>query len=97
MSGKNIIFDDKMINNSNFYKKKLFTIYDIEIGKKLICKKESYGKKGSLNNFLRYNDHDIIRPLCVKLPRMIGYVKYFDSNKKMSFKINNNRLLKKYT
>ena len=27
-------------------KKKLFTIYDIEIGKKLICRKESYGKKG---------------------------------------------------
>ena len=28
---------------------------------------------------------------------MIGYVKYFDSNKTMSFKVNNNRLLKKYT
>ena len=28
---------------------------------------------------------------------MIGYVKLFDSNKKMSFKVNNNRLLKKYT
>ena len=29
MSGKNIIFDDKKINKSNFYKKKkLFSIYD---------------------------------------------------------------------
>ena len=29
MSGKNIIFDDKKINKSNFYKnKKLFNIYD---------------------------------------------------------------------
>ena len=27
---------------------------------------------------------------------MIGYVKHFDSNKKMSFKVNDNRLLKKY-
>ena len=28
---------------------------------------------------------------------MIGYVKHFDSKKTMSFKINDNRLLKKYT
>ena len=28
---------------------------------------------------------------------MIGYVKNFDSNKTMSFKISNNKLLKKYT
>ena len=28
---------------------------------------------------------------------MIGYVKYFDSNKTMSFKVTDNKLLKKYT
>ena len=28
---------------------------------------------------------------------MIGYVKHFDSNKIMYFKVNDNRLLKKYT
>ena len=28
---------------------------------------------------------------------MIGYVTHFDSNKTMSFKVNDNRLLKKYT
>ena len=28
---------------------------------------------------------------------MIGYVKHFDSNKTMSFKVNDNRLIKKYT
>ena len=27
---------------------------------------------------------------------MIGYVKYFDSNKTISFKISDNKLLKKY-
>ena len=27
---------------------------------------------------------------------MIGYVKCFDSNKTMSFKVNDNKLLKKY-
>ena len=28
---------------------------------------------------------------------MIGYVKHFDSSKTMSFKVSNNKLLKKYT
>ena len=57
MSGKNIIFDDKKINKSNFYKnKKLyyknFNIYDIDVDKILISKKEPYGKKAHLNTFL---------------------------------------------
>ena len=28
---------------------------------------------------------------------MIGLIKYFDSNKRMSFKVTDNKLLKKYT
>ena len=41
ISGKNIIFDEKKISKSNFYKsKKLFNIYDIEVDKLLISKKE---------------------------------------------------------
>ena len=54
-------------------------------------------KKSSFKYFLGYNDDDVIRPLCIKLPQMIGYVKHFDSNKAMSFKVNDNKLLKKYT
>ena len=46
--------------------------------------------------FIGYNDDDFIRPLCIKLPQMIGYVKNFDSNKTMSFKVGDNKLLKKY-
>ena len=29
--------------------------------------------------------NDVIRPLCILPPEMIGYVKCFDSNKTMSF------------
>ena len=97
MSGKNIIFYDKKIQKGNFYKnKKLFNIYDTDVSKILISKKEPYGKKSSLKYFLGYND-DVIRPLCIKLPQMIGYVKCFDSTKTMSSKVNDNNLLKKYT
>ena len=97
MSGKSINFDDKKINKTNFYKnKRLFNLYDLEVNKILVSKKESYETKISLKYFIRYNDDDVIRPLCINLPQMIRYVKHFDSNKTMSFKVSDNKLLKKY-
>ena len=49
MSGKNINFEGKKINKSNFYKnKKLFNIHDLDVNKILVSKKESYGTKNSL-------------------------------------------------
>ena len=93
MSAKNIIFNDKNINKNNFYKnKRLFKIDEIDVNKI----KRSYSTKKSLRYFIGYND-DVIRPLCVKLPQMIGYVKHFDNNKIMSFKVTDDKLFKKYT
>ena len=99
MNGKSINFEDKKINKSAFYKnKKLFNIHDIDVNKILVSKEELYGTKSSLKYFIGYNDDDddVIRPLWIKLPQMIGYVKNFDSNKTMSFKVDDNKLLKKY-
>ena len=97
MNGKSINFEDKKINKSNFYKnKKLFNIHDLDVNKILFSKIESYGTKNSLKYFIGYNDDDVVRPLCINLPQMIDYVKHFDSNKTMSFKVGDNKLLKKY-
>ena len=95
MRGKSINFDDKKINKTSFYKnKKLFSLNDIDVNKILVSKKESYGTKNSLKYFIGYNDGDVIRPLCILLPQMIGYVKHFNSNKTISFKVSDNKLLK---
>ena len=98
MNGKSINFDDKKINKSIFYKnKKIFNIHDIDVNKILVSKEELYGTKNSFKYFIGYNDDDIIKPLCIKLPQMIGYVKIFDNNNKaMSLKVDYNKLLKKY-
>ena len=96
MSGKSVNFDYRKINKSNFYKnKKLFSLNYIDANKILVSKKESYGTKNSLKYFIGYNDDDVIRPLCIILPQMIGYVKHFDRNKTMSFRVSDNKLLKK--
>ena len=62
----------------------------------LVSRKESYGPKNSFKYFIGYSDSDAIRPLCILLPQMIGYVKHFDSNKTITFKVSDNKLLKKY-
>ena len=79
MSGKNINFDDKKIKKRAFYKnKKINRIDDIDVNKILISKKEPYGNKNSLKYFIGYNDNDIIKPLCIRLPKMTGYARKFD-------------------
>ena len=97
MSGRSINFDDKKINKNNFYKnKKIFNIYDLDVNKILASKKGTHGTKNSLKYFIGCNDDDAIRPLYIKLPQMICYVKHFDSNKTVYFKVIDNKLLKKY-
>ena len=97
MNRNSINFEDKKINKSTFYKnKQLFNIHDLDVNKILVSKKESYGTKNSLKYFIWYNDDDVIRPLYIKPPQMTGYVKNVESNKIMSFKVGDNKLLKKY-
>ena len=82
MSGKSKKFDNKKIENSDFYKnKKTFNIDDIDVNKILVSKKEPYGKNNSLIYFIGYNDNDVIRPLCLKLSQMTGYMNAFNENK----------------
>ena len=73
--------------------KKLSKICDIDVNKILVAKKEPFGTKNSLKCFIGYNDDGVIRPLYIKLPEMIGYVKHFDSNQTMFFKVVDNKLL----
>ena len=98
MSGKNINFNDKKVRKSTFYKnKKINNIEDIDVNNILVSKKESYVNKNSLKYFIGYNDNDIIRPLCIRLPQMTGYARKFDENATMSLIVKDKQLLKNYT
>ena len=96
MSGKNINFDDKKIKRNSFYEnKKINNIEDIDVNEILVSKKEPYGKKNSHKYFIRYNDNDNIRPLCIRFPQMTGYARKFNENSTMSFILKDRKLLKK--
>ena len=46
--------------------------------------------------FIGYKEGEIFKPLCIILPQMSGYIKYFeDGGKSMSFMIKNDDVLDK--
>ena len=48
----------------------------------------------SLKYFIGYAGNDVITSLCIMLPQMSGFIKYFDNGgKNMSFTIKYNRVL----
>ena len=59
--------------------------------------KKPYGTNKSIEYFNGYNDDDVIRPLCIKLTQMIGYVKRFDRNKIIFFKATDKKQLISHT
>ena len=88
----------KKIKKSTFYKnKRIYSTDDIDVNNILVSKKEPYDNKNSLKYFIGYNDNDIIRPSCIRLPQMTGYARKLDENATMSFNVKNKQLLKKYT
>ena len=97
MSSKNVNFGDKKFKKRGFYKnKKVSQIDDVDVNKILVSKEEPYGTKSSFKYFIVYNDNDVSRPLYIKLSQMTEYVRTFESNTRMSFKISDKQFLKNY-
>ena len=98
MSGLSIIFDDKKIKKNIFYRsRKPFNVSDTDVNKIVISEEVVYGTKNSLKYFIEYIDEDdVIRPLLLKLPQMIGYLKEFDDSMTMSLRVDDSKLFKKY-
>ena len=59
--------DDKKFQKSDFCKK-LFKIDETDVD--ISFKKEPYGTNKLIKYFIAYNDKDVIKPLCIKLPQL---------------------------
>ena len=97
MNGKNINSGDKKNNKKWLLQiKRKVTSIDVDANKILVFKNEPYGTKKALKYVIGYNNNDVIRPLCLRLPQITGYAKKFNENATMSFRVNNKQLLKNY-
>ena len=51
----------------------------------------------ALRYFISYREGEIVKPLCIILPKMSGYIKYFENGgKNMSFLIKDDEVWEKY-
>ena len=99
MNGNSINFNNENIEKSDFYNKnkKIFNIDDIDVNKILVSKKEQYGKYNSFKHFIGYNDNNVIRPLCLSIPKTTGYIDIYEKNKLvMALMVKDKHLLESY-
>ena len=74
--------------NKNFINiKDLFKLKNVDINKIVVSNKVSFGKKG-FKYFIGYKDTKENRPLCIFLPKISAYRKYFDETKYIYIYIN---------
>ena len=97
MSLKKIKFGDKEIEKKEFYSsKQAIPLDSVDLDKIVVSSKWKINETtykylcGCLNN-------DVIQPLCVILPQINGYIKYFDNGgKNMTFVTDNEKVYDKY-
>ena len=97
MSSRKIEFGDKEVNKKEVYSsKQAIPLHSVDLDKTVVSNKWKISETtykyicGHLNN-------DIIQPLCVILPQMNGYIKYFDDgSKNMSFVTDDVEIYEKY-
>ena len=96
MSPKTIKFGDKEMNRKEFYSSKQAIPLD-SVGLDKIVVSNKWKINDTTYKYLCGYLNNVIQPLCVILPQMNGYIKYFDDGgKNMSFVTNDEEVYEKY-
>ena len=97
MSSQMIKFGNKEVDKKKFYSSKEAIFLDsIDLSKIVVSNKWKINDT-TYKYFCGYLNNDVIQPLCVILPQMSRYIKYFDnSGKSMSFVTDNKEVYEKY-
>ena len=99
MSKQTLGFNDIAVNKKYFHASKKAIPLNSVNTKNIVVSYRVKHNDDSYKYFIGYlHDDGVIRPLCVILPQMGGYIKYFENGEKnMSFKIEEERVSLKYT
>ena len=90
-------FGDIEVSKKEFYEgKKAIKLSSVDVNKVVVSNKVK-GNNETSKIFIGYIDHIDVIPLCVVLPQMSGWIKYFENGgKNMSFKIDDELVYAKY-
>ena len=97
MSEKTLKFNNIRLNKKTFHKsKEQVDLFSVNIDEIVVSDKFKHNNK-SFKHFIGYQKGEIVKPLCIILPQMSGYIKYFENGgKNMSFLIENDEVWDKY-
>ena len=97
MSSREIKFGDKEIDKKEFFSSKETILLDSVDLSKIFVSNKCKINDTTYKYFCGYLNNDVIQPLCVILPQMSGYIKYFDDGgKNMSFVTDDKEVYEKY-
>ena len=97
MSEKTLKFDNIVVNKKEFHKSKQpINLVLLNVDQIVISDKIKHNYDG-FKYFIGYKEDDIVKPLCIILPQMIGYIKYFENGgKNISFVVKDDDVLDRY-
>ena len=97
MSGKTLKFNNIRLIKKEFHKsKEPIDLMSVSIDQIVVSDKFKHRDEG-FRYCIGYQEGEIVKPLCIILPQMNGYIKYFENEgKNMSFLIKDDEVLDKY-
>ena len=97
MTEKTLKFNNVRVNKKKFYISKESTdLMSVNVDQIVVSDKFNYNED-DFKYFIGYQKGKIVKPLCLILPQMSGYIKYFEyGNPSMSFFIKDEEVWEKY-
>ena len=86
MSEKTLRFNNIRLNKKEFHNSKTpIDLLSVNVDQIVVFDKFKHSNEG-FKYFIGYQEGEIVKPLCIILPQVSGYIKYFENGgKKMSF------------
>ena len=98
MREQTLKFGDFVVNKREFHAPKQAITINLVNTNKIVASDKFKHSDGGFKYFIGYLHDDVIRPFCIILPQMSGYINYFDNGEKnMSFKLEDESVYLKYT
>ena len=97
MSEKTLKFNNIRLNKKEFHKsKEPIDLMSVNVDQIVVSDKFKHSDEG-YKYFIGYQEDENVKPLCIILPQMSGYIKYFENGgKNMSFLIKDDEVWEKY-
>ena len=96
MSGKTLKFNNIRLNKKKVHKsKKPVDLFSVNVDEIIVSDKFKHNE--SFKHFIGYQKDEIVKPLCIILPQMSGYIKCFgNGSNNMSFLVKDDEVWDKY-